>query len=55
MSPNDIEALRHLETLLAALARKAKTRFEGDPAAVELIELVGKAEAVVADLVKIHS
>jgi len=48
----DAEQLRQLSALLAVIARKAGTRFEGDPAAVEIAELAGKAEALVADLMR---
>ena len=50
--PTEAEQLRDLGVLLAAIARKAATRFEGDPAAIELVELAGKAEALVAQMVK---
>ena len=51
-SPTEAEQLRDLGVLLAAIARKAATRFEGDPAAIELVELSRKAEALIAEMVK---
>jgi hypothetical protein len=46
----DAEQLGQLSALLAAIARKAATRFGDDPAAIELVELARKAEALVAEM-----
>jgi hypothetical protein len=50
--PAEIEKLRHLGTPLAAIAQKAGTRAERDPTAIEIVELAGKAEVVLADVVQ---
>jgi hypothetical protein len=47
---SDAEHLGQLGVLLAAIARKASTRFGDDPAAVELVELARKAEALVLEM-----
>jgi len=48
----DVEQLMLLDALLVVIARRAGTRFEGDLVAVEIAELVGKAEALVANLTR---
>ena len=50
----DAEQLQQLRALVGAIARKAATRFEGDPAAVELVELARKAEDLVAEMLSVH-
>jgi len=49
---SEIGQLHHLGALLAAIARKAATRFGDEPAAIEMLELATKAEALVAEMVR---